>query len=156
MYLNGYISYDGVEVLKKYSDGNNIFNYYDDENIAYYLLNDYYTSLSYKDYIVSASYPFGEISNETGYNYSNIYSKSFEGFVSLLNLFDYVSNNELNDFYRNNTTSLIGDMQYVTYSNGLVEEGDVKNEKHIVPVIAIDSKIIKSGNGKIDNPYVVE
>ena len=47
-------------------------------------------------------------------------------------------------------------MQYVTYSNGLVEEGDVKNEKHIVPVIAIDSKIIKSGNGKIDNPYVVE
>ena len=145
-----------VEVLKKYSDGNNIFNYYDDENIAYYLLNDYYTSLSYKDYIVSASYPFGEISNETGYNYSNIYSKSFEGFVSLLNLFDYVSNNELNDFYRNNTTSLIGDMQYVTYSNGLVEEGDVKNEKHIVPVIAIDSKIIKSGNGKIDNPYVVE
>ena len=156
MYLNGYISYDGVEVLKKYSDGNNIFNYYDDENIAYYLLNDYYSSLPYKDYIVSASYPYGEISNETGYNYSNIYSKSFEGFVSLLNLFDYVSNNELNDFYRNNTTSLIGDMQYVTYSNGLVEEGDVKNEKHIVPVIAIDSKIIKSGNGKIDNPYVVE
>ena len=29
-------------------------------------------------------------------------------------------------------------------------------KKHIVPVIAIDSKIIKSGNGKIDNPYVVE
>lgn len=74
----------------------------------------------------------------------------------MLNIFDYVSNNELTDFYRNNTTSSVGDIQYVTYSNGLVEEADVRYEKHIVPVISIDSKTIKSGSGRIDEPYVVE
>ena len=90
-----------------------------------------------------------------GYNYQNIYSNNFDGSISLLNLFDYVSNNELTDFFRNNTTSSVGDVQYVTYSNGIVEETDVKEMKHIVPVISINSDIIKGGTGRIDDPYVV-
>ena len=155
MYLNGYINVGGVEVSKPYSNGSNIFDYYDWSSMAYYLYNAYYPSLPYKDLIVNNNYPNGEFSAETGYYYANIYNSSFEGPVSMLNLFDYVSNNELTDFYRNNTTSSVGDIQYVTYFNGLVEEADVKYAKHIVPVISIDSKILKSGSGRIDDPYVV-
>lgn len=155
MYLNGYINYNGQEVLKPYSRGTNLFNYFERGNIGQYLYSDYFNSLSYKDLIVNNTYPNGEMSAETGYNFYNIYSSSFEGGISLLNLFDYVSNNELTDFYRNNTTSNVGDIQYVTYYNGIVEEADVKLEKHIVPVISINSSIIKGGSGRIDDPYTV-
>lgn len=155
MYLNGYIAYNGQELTKKYSNGSNVFNYEERGNIGFYLVNDYINSLPYKDYIVSNEYPNGEISAETGYSLHNNYSNKFSGNISLLNLFDYVSNNDLTDFYRNNTTSVVGDIQYVTYSNGIVEEADVRFEKHIVPVISINSNIIKSGNGRIDDPYVV-
>lgn len=155
MYLNGYINYNGQEVFKKYSNGSNLFNYEEKGNIGFYLVNGYINSLPYKDYIVSNEYPNGEVSAENGYSLLNNYSSKFSGNVSLLNLFDYVSNNDLDDFYRNNTTSSVGDIQYVTYSNGFVEEADVRLEKHIVPVISINSNIIKSGNGRIDDPYMV-
>ncbi len=155
MYLNGYIVVDGDEVLMSYSGSSSHFDYSDRKNIAYYLINSYLNSLPYRDYIVTSTYPLGEMSAETGYNYQNIYSNNFDGSISLLNLFDYVSNNELTDFFRNNTTSSVGDVQYVTYSNGIVEETDVKEMKHIVPVISINSDIIKGGTGRIDDPYVV-
>lgn len=154
LYLNGYISYNGQEIFKPYSYGSNLFNYNEKGNIGNFLV-DYYNSLPYKELIVSNFYPHGEMSAETGYNFYNIYSNRFEGTISLLNLFDYVSNNDLSDFYRNNTTSTVGDVQYVTYSNGVVEESDVRSEKHIVPVISINSNIIKGGNGRIDDPYLV-
>lgn len=156
MYLNGYIKYGDQDFYRNYSNVNSMFNYNDYNSIGNYLLYNYYQNLSYKDYIVSRSYPSGEISAETGYNYINIYSGSFDGTISLLNLFDYVSNNELTDFYRNNTTSQVGDIQYVTFSNGIVEETNIKEEKHIVPVVSINSSSIKGGSGKIDDPYVVE
>ena len=155
MYLNGYISYNGQEVFKPYSNRSNVFNYSEWGNIGNYLVNNYYNNLPYKDLVVGNSYPYGEMSAETGYSFYNVYSNRFEGNVSLLNLFDYVSNNELSDFYRNNITSSIGDVEYVTYSNGVVEETDVRTEKHIVPVISINSNIIKGGNGRIDDPYLV-
>ena len=155
MYLNGYIVVDGDEVLMSYSGSSSHFDYSDRKNIAYYLINSYLNSLPYRDYIVTSTYPLGEMSAETGYNDQNIYSNNFDGSISLLNLFDYVSNNELTDFFRNNTTSSVGDVQYVTYSNGIVEETDVKEMKHIVPVISINSDIIKGGTGRIDDPYVM-
>ena len=155
MYLNGYIMNNGTEVLSSYSKKDNHFNYYDRTNIGYYLLNNYYANLPYKDVIVSNSYPLGEVSVEEGYNYLNIYKNNFEGYISMLNLFDYVSNNELSDFYRNNSTSTIGNVQYVTFSNGIVEEVDIKEEKKIVPVISINASILKGGSGRIDDPYVM-
>ena len=47
-------------------------------------------------------------------------------------------------------------MEYNTYSNGLLEEADVRDSKHIVPVVCIKKDSIKNGEGSIDNPYKVE
>ena len=47
-------------------------------------------------------------------------------------------------------------MQYNIYSNGLLEEADVREEKHIVPSISISKNSIKGGAGTFDNPYVLE
>ena len=154
MYLNGYIA--NGDVIRNYALYNNHFDYNEPGNIGNYLINDYLNSLSYRSVIVDNNYPIGEMSTETGYNYSNIYSNMLTGPVSMLNIFDYVSNNELSDFFRNNTTSSIGTIQYVTYTNGTLEETEISEEKHIVPVISIKSSSIKGGNGSKDNPYVVE
>ena len=154
MYLNGYIKNgDGTEVYRQYSWGSSQYYYYDDGNIGYYLINDYYNSLSYKDLIVDNDYPYGEFSSETGYKFTNVYSAMYVGKVGLLNLFDYVSNNDINDFYRDVTGSELSHTQYSILANGAMDEVDVWNEKHIVPVISINTSSIKSGNGTIDKPY---
>ena len=66
------------------------------------------------------------------------------------------TNNYFNDYFHLNTTSLVGGMQYNIYSNGLLEEADVREEKHIVPSVSISKNSIKSGVGTLDNPYVLE
>ena len=156
MYLNGYIKVNGVELVRNYSNHDNKFNYFADDNIGFYLYNDYVNNLSYKKYLVSNKYPYGEMSIEKGYYYPNVYSEVYEESIGLLNIFDYVSNNELYDFFRDNTGAEMSTGQYVVAKNGLLEEIDVTEERHVVPVISIKASSIKSGNGRIDNPYVVE
>ena len=74
----------------------------------------------------------------------------------MLNIFDYVSNNELSDYFRGNVGANMSTRQYAVAANGLLEEAEVTDQKHIVPVASIYSKYIKGGNGRIDNPYFVE
>ena len=69
---------------------------------------------------------------------------------------DYVSNNSFNDYFHMNTTSGVGSIQYSTNSNGLLEEADITDLKHVVPVVSINSASIKSGDGTLNNPYVLE
>ena len=156
MYLYGYITNNGVQVLREYSNKNSLFNLNNKNNIAYYLNNTYLNSLSYNYYLVSNKFYIGEISDESGYIYKNIYNNVIECKVGLLNIFDYVSNNLFDDYFHLNNTSEISDIEYSTNSRGLVEEVDVTEKKHIVPVISINANIIKNGDGTINNPYVVE
>ena len=156
MYLNGYITAGGAEVVRNYSYYSTRFNYDDGDSIGSYLLYDYLNGLSYKDVLVTSSYSCGELSAEVGYYYANIYSDGFEGYIGLLNIFDYVSNNELFDYFRGNTGANMSTRQFAVAANGLLEEAEVTDQKHIVPVISINTSSIKSGNGRIDNPYVVE
>ncbi len=156
MYLNGYIKVNGQELVRNYSAHDNRFNYFAEDNIGFYLYNDYVKNLSYKKYIVSNKYPYGEMNIELGYYYPNVYKETYEESIGLLNIFDYVSNNELVDFFRDNTLEEMSTGQYVVAANGLLEEVEVTEEKHIVPVISIKAESIKKGNGRIDNPYLVE
>lgn len=155
MHLNGYIMKDGVEVVRSYSDYDTKLNYADSNNIGSYLLA-YYNGLSYKKYLVDNYYPFGKLNDEVGYTLANAYSSTYTGAIGLLNIFDYVSNNELSDFFRANVGNEKSTTQYSVLSSGLLEEADITDSKHIVPVVSIDAKSIKSGSGRIDNPYVVE
>lgn len=155
MYLNGYIVENGEEVYKNYSLRSSKLNFFDDNNVGSYLYNVYINTLSYRNILVDNTYAYGEMSDETGYDFSNIYSKVYTAPISMLNLFDYVSG-DVHDFFRNNTGASMSTTQYSVLENGLVEEAEVTDYKHIVPVVSIKSSSIKSGNGRIDNPYVVE
>ena len=128
----------------------------DKANIAYYLNTDYLNSLSYNNLLVDCNHNIGEISDDTGYSYSNIYNDVVSSKVGLLNIFDYISNPNLTDYLLLNTTSQVGSMVYNRFSSGLLEEADVRDEKHIVPTICIAKSNLKNGKGTLEDPYVVE
>ena len=156
LYLNGYLKSGGQEVVRNYSSYNSIYNLSDWTNIATYLNNGYVNSLPYQGVLTNCSFYTGEISDDAGYSFTNIYNRVDTARVGLLNIFDYVSNNDLSDFFHINLTSEVGSMEYNTYSNGLLEEADVRDVKHIVPVVCINKNSIKNGDGSHDNPYKVE
>lgn len=156
MYLNGYIMSNGQEYIRNYSNYSNKLDYFAEDNIGNYLLYSYYENLPYKDQIIKNKYPYGEISAEAGFYYPNVYSEVYDYYIGMLNIFDYVSNNELSNFFRDNTGASMSTTQYSILENGLLEEADVRDQKHIVPVISIKSSSIKSGTGRMDDPYVLE
>ena len=156
LYLNGYLKENGNEVTRSYSSYNSIYDLGDWTNVGNYLNNSYVNSLSYKDKLVDCSFYTGEISDDAGYSFSNIYNRTVNARVGLLNIFDNASNNEISDYFHINLTSEVGSMEYNRYSNGLLEEADVRDVKHIVPVVCIKKDSIKNGEGSLDNPYKVE
>ena len=154
--LNGYIKIGENELVRNYSLTNSIFDLGDYQNIAYYLNTDYLNSLSYNGILQDCNHNIGEISDDTGYSYTNIYSNTVTSKVGLLNIFDFIASNELENYFFLNTTSEVGSMEYNRYANGLLEESDVRDLKHVVPVVSIAKNSIKNGKGTLDDPYVVE
>ena len=156
IYLNGYLKENGQEVSRSYSSYNSIYNINDWTNVGNYLNYGYLGSLPYQGSLVDCNFYTGEISDDAGYGFTNIYSNSVVAKVGLLNIFDYVGNSDLSDYFHINQTSEVGSMEYNKYSNGLLEESDVRDAKHIVPVVCINKDSIKSGEGSLDNPYKME
>lgn len=156
LYLNGYLKINGEEIYHNYSLYNSIFDLGDRSSLANYLNTVYNNSLSYQGLLVDCNYYTGEISDDAGYSFENIYNNSVTTKVGLLNIFDYVSNNEFGDYFYLNLTSEVGSMEYNRYANGLLEEADVRDVKHIVPSICINKNSIKGGEGTSANPYTVE
>lgn len=156
MYKNGYITYpSGEEVFLNYSNTNSIFRLEDDENIAYYLNHNYLGSLPYAGVLLDTYFTTGEISDDTGYSFENTYVFQVVSKVGLLSIFDYNASVGLTNYFHMNTTSEVGSMQYNRYANGLLEEADVREYKHIVPVVSISKDSITSGSGSFTDPYVV-
>ena len=155
LHLNGYIQENGAEKLTFYSQTNSIYDIMDAENIGYYLNNQYFSTLPSQNIFQPFVSLVGEISDDKGYQYVTIYGEAVQSNVSLLNVFDPFFNEDLTDFFRVNNTSPVGSMEYVTYANGLLGEADVREEKHIVPVVSIKMESIKSGTGSLNDPYLV-
>lgn len=152
---NGYASINGVECVFNYSQNTSFYDIMDWSGIGYYLNNTYLSSLPYQDKLLPFNSYVGEISDDKGYQISNIYNSVVTAKVGLLNVFDYMANTGLEDYFRVNTTSEVGSMQYNTTANGRLIESDVKEAKHMVPVISIASGSFKGGTGSIMDPYTL-
>jgi hypothetical protein len=83
--LNNYIHQLQKQYLRVFSDKNAEFDPLYRYNIAYYLNNDYYYSLAYKDNLIDCDFAIGEISNESGLDYENIYKKYITSKIGLMN-----------------------------------------------------------------------
>ena len=154
--LNNYLIYNNDNLVYHYSDYNSLFDLKDKTSLAYFLNNAYLTSLSYSDILLDTDFFVGEISDDKGYKYTNIYKNKITSKVGLMNIFDYHVNAISEDYFHINATSQVGSMEYVYYKNGLLKEVDVREAKFIVPVVAISSDIIKGGTGTEIDPYVTE
>ena len=152
LYTKDYAMYNGKEILYRFSYETNVFDLEDETNIAKNLNGPYYNSLSYRNLLVDVDYYNGEVSQDTDFSYKSIYSNKVKCKVALLSIFDYNSTNH--DAYYHIDT-IPGDMQYITYKNGIVEEVEIDTMRHLVPTIAIKSSSIKSGKGTLDKPYLV-
>lgn len=156
LHLNGFIQENGNNVLLPYSSTNSVFSVSDKKNIGYYLNTTYLNQLNYGTMLLDCPSYIGEISDDQGYNYLNIYQNVVHSKVTLLNVFDPIVSSELANYYYVNTTSLVGSMEYDRFSSGLLKESDVRDEKPVVPVVCIAKDGIKKGKGTILNPYIVE
>lgn len=155
MALNGYITDNTDEYLSSYSMSTSLFDITNRKNIGYYLNNTFYHGLSYADILSDCNFYTGEVSNETGFKYTNIYSDVVTAKVGLINLFDYNSNTQLDNYYFMNTTSSVGSMGYVYHNTGLLEDDKVTEKRHVVPVVCINKNLVKAGTGSVENPFVV-
>ena len=155
MYKTTYLSNGGNEVLSGFHnyDGSR-FDPNDVNSIGYYLNNEIFNSLSYKDILVDNDYYNGYINEEVNYDFLNNYSSHVTCKIGLVNIFNYNSSNDLNDYFHINTISDESTMIYSTYSNGLLFEDDINELKHIIPVVSINVSSIKSGTGRGDDPYI--
>ena len=156
LHLNGFIQENGNNVLLPYSNTNSVFSVSDKKNIGYYLNTIYLNQLNYGTMLLDCPSYIGEISDDQGYNYLNIYQNVVHSKVTLLNVFDPIVSSELASYYYVNTTSIVGSMEYDRFSSGLLKESDVREEKPIVPVVCIAKEGIKMGKGTILDPYIVE
>ena len=153
--LNHSALYNGEELFYHYSDYNSKFDLTDKKSLAYFLNTTYLTTLPYAGILLDANFYVGEISDDAGYSYFNIYQDKVSSKIGLLNIYDFHVNSELEDYYHMNTTSEIGSMGYVFSKNGFLKEVDVRESKHVVPVISIQSNVLKSGDGTEKNPYIM-
>ena len=162
--LNGYGLINGEEARKEYYYKVNayltiqytsLFDVTDIYSIGHYLNNNYYNSLSYKDKLIDFPIYTGEVSDDKGHYFRNIYTQSVNAKIGLLNVFDYMVNTTLEDYYRVNTTSEYGTLEYNSTKDGRLYETDVSEVKHFVPVVSIPINKIASGTGSINDPYIV-
>lgn len=107
-------------------------------SLAYYLNNDYYNSLSYKDIILDSSYNNG--------------NKDFIAKVSIPSIKDPKFGISENQYYLINS---VDESTMHVYSDS-VSTCKSTLAKSIKPVITISKASLKSGNGSIDTPYVME
>lgn len=129
-----------LDTKKAYNLNSTKFDLDDENSLAYYLNNEYYESLSYKDKLLDFNWYAGEYDNITG---SIIKSK-----IGLLNVNDIKLT--LDDYYLMTPNE---DKIYL-YSNSLVDSKP-NLLRSVVPTIALDNIDVVSGKGTKEDPYVV-
>lgn len=156
--LNDYLKINNDYLELAFNNKEAKFSILSKNNIGYYLNRTYYNSLSYKSYLKECTFYTGELSldEDTGYTYTAIYKDSITTKVGLLNMFDLNSNKNLTDYYFINSTSNVGSMAYIYNNMGIIDEEKASEKRKIVPVVCLDKTFIKSGDGSINNPYIVE
>jgi hypothetical protein len=127
----------------------NKFDKNENNSLAFYLNNEFYNSLSYKDLIIQSDYYIGEYD----FNANTIFSKKTTVHVGLLNVADLKLNLDLANFYTSTTTN---EKIYAFDMSGYLFASNLSNLRKIKPVITINKTEPKSGEGTKLNPYIWE
>lgn len=154
--MNGYIE-DKTEdpILKVFSESQNLFSTTKNDNIGYYLNQQFYKSLTNNDYIISGKWNIGEYSSDVKYDYKNVYTKTIEAKIGLVGIGDLF----MNDFPL--SASLTGSNEdeeiiYMPLEDGRLFGNLMTAEMKIRPALYLDGNLrVTSGNGTNTDPYIV-
>lgn len=141
-YNNGNSSY-------RFGDTNN-FSITSTSSLAYFLNNNFYESLSYKDLIITSDWYTGEYNDDL----TNIYKDKVSAKVGLYNIADIKLNNDTKNYYlmtKGSNGKIFGfDM------SGYLFESVTTQNRYIKPAITIKKNKIISGSGTVNDPYILE
>lgn len=140
---------------KYFNNKSSKFNPLNKNNIAYYLNNDYYESLPYKESLTECKFLTGELGENK--DYFNIYTSTSSSKVGLLNMYDLNITTLLTDYYLINTSTNTSNNSYIYDKFGTIIEEPSNTLKNIVPVICLNKNLInQKGNGSKKNPYIID
>lgn len=155
--LNDYVKVNNNYYESYYSKNKEaIYNLKNKNNIAYYLNNKFYNSLSYKDLLKDCTFYTGTTTSTESLNYEQIYKQSITAKIGLPNVYDINLNKDLTDYYYINTTSEKSSLALVYDNIGFIKEEETKEIKKVVPVICMDKQVLTQGTGTIDDPYRIQ
>ena len=138
---------DALSTTYRFDIDTNLYNLDTMYSLAYYLNNIYYNSLSYKELIVDSEWNTGLYIN----SYQDIRETKITAKVGLLSLENLKFNNGLSGYFLLNG---IDTFSYL-YGNELVTSKP-NISRRIRPCIVIQNTNVKSGDGSLESPYVVE
>ena len=140
------LSFTKSLLSRAYNTSGNAFDPKSKTSIAYYLNNDLYSTISYKDKLVETDWYNGSYDS-----YADISKSTVKAKVGLLNVNDIKFTDATNYYLM--TPS--GESKEYIYSESIV---DVKPtiKENIVPTIAINKLNISSGSGTKNDPYILE
>ena len=130
---------------KAFSKKSTKFDITDKTSLAYYLNNEYYESLAYKDILEENDWYNGSYDS-----YNDVFSSTTKSYVGLLNVSD-IKKEGLIDYYL--MTASNNDKIYL-YSDTLINSKP-NLLRNVVPKIAIKNLKASNGAGTDTNPYEV-
>lgn len=139
---------DNLSNTYRFSTTSNLYNINDTNSLASYLNTTYLDSLPYKDIINEHNWYIGKYTN----NYEDVLTKTTTAKVGLYNVADLKIGNA-EEMYYLITPSEKG---YTYYYDSNLIKSKINLSRNIKPTININKNKILSGNGSLNNPYVLE
>ncbi len=136
-----------IDVTYRYDLSKNIYSLDTKNSLAYYLNNNYYNSLSYKNLLIEKQWNTGVYLT----SYEDITKSTLKAKVGLLDMANLKFNNKLQDYFILNGIN----KNVYLYGNELVSTKPAIY-RHIRPAISIKKSKILNGDGSLDKPYILE
>lgn len=154
VYMDGFIQENEKDMDSRFSTIDNIYS--SDKSMGKYLNTEFYNTLSNQDYLVESKWYTGNYDDNIDYNYKNIYSSSTSGKVGMLHVGSlFVEDYE--DYFLMTRQNNYEDTIYKVVENGKIFADYIESSSHVRAAISLKTDIIvKSGNGKKEDPYIIE
>lgn len=154
VYMDGFIQEKGKDMDSRFSTIDNV--YASDKSMGKYLNTEFYNTLSNQDYLVESKWYTGNYDYKVDYNYKNIYNSSTSGKVGMLHVGSLFIE-DFEDYFLMTRQNNYEDTIYKVVENGKIFADYIESSSHVRPAISLKADIIvKSGNGKKDDPYIIE
>lgn len=142
-------------IKKAFSSDSNVFDTTNWDNIAYYLNNEYVSTLDTATYQVEGTWYTGAYNSNTKFDYKQTYGSSVNSYVGLLHMGELF----LHDITSYSTLTPSNDYEKTVITineEGMIYSDLNTSELNIRPAVYLKSNLsITSGNGMKNTPFII-